>query len=366
MTIVKEADHVVKDARSTSRRTQAGYDAEREMAFYLRRAFADDARVHIFHDLRLVRGEEVAQIDHLLLHRHGAFIVESKSISGEIEIRSDGQFIRKRGRSREGMQSPVEQARMQGDQMRKLLIDHKTELRGKAIFGLQQKGFLHMPIEIFVAISDCGIIEGAKHAPAVMKADQICNAIRARLDAHAKGASIIGLLSESNDGIWSMTQEEFKRVSEFLFARHTPRRQGDGSNEKAKTSTVQPPAPISANSSATSMSSVAVPIQAEALIPKIPARVSPVAADAPAIRPPSDRPTRNYLCSKCHSINVFITYGKFGYYLKCRECDGNTPIDLTIERTGKKGRIRKEGPRFFLVDQDSGAEELIFINPETP
>lgn len=340
MTIVKEADHVVNDAQSKSRLIQAGRDAERDMAFYLRRAFGEDARVHVFHDLRLMRGEEVAQIDHLLLHRHGAFIIESKSITGEIVIRADGQFIRKRGRQREGMKSPVEQARMQGEEMRKLLIEHKTDLLGKALFGLQQKGFRSMPIELFVAISDRGIIEGAKHAPEVMKADQIVAKVTSRLDAHAKGASLAGLLSESKDGIWSMTPDELKRVSDFLLARHTPVKMSRP---------ITPPV-------------AAEPVPPMKVAPAVPAK--PVAATALAAQPvAAERPTRNYLCSKCHSTNVHITYGKYGYYLKCADCDGNTPIDLTIEATGRKGRIRKQGPRFYLVDADSGAEELIYINP---
>ncbi len=52
---------------TTDRFQRAGDEAEKQMAFYLRRAFADDPAVHIFHNLRLEAGDDAAQIDHLLV-----------------------------------------------------------------------------------------------------------------------------------------------------------------------------------------------------------------------------------------------------------------------------------------------------------
>ena len=68
------------------------------MAHYLHRHFADDAEVHVLHDLRLRDPEQPeqtgdagrCQIDHLLIHRWGMFIIESKSVTSEVRVRPDG------------------------------------------------------------------------------------------------------------------------------------------------------------------------------------------------------------------------------------------------------------------------------------
>ncbi|MCR9115470.1 MAG: NERD domain-containing protein, partial [bacterium] len=70
----------------TDKRQLAGFNAEKQMAFYLRRAFGESSDVFVFNDLRIVRNDEVAQIDHLVLHRYGFAIVESKSITGTVEV----------------------------------------------------------------------------------------------------------------------------------------------------------------------------------------------------------------------------------------------------------------------------------------
>ncbi len=55
-----------------------------------------------------------------------------------------------------------------------------------------------------------------------MKADQISECVRKRVDRHQKFGGIAGLLraavskEETNDGDWSMTEEERGRVREWL------------------------------------------------------------------------------------------------------------------------------------------------------
>src|SRR5574340_855439 len=79
--------------KPTDRFEQAGTAAEEQMAFYLRRAFADAPDVFVINDLRLVEADDCAQIDHLVLHAFGMFIIESKSISGEVEVNEHGEWI---------------------------------------------------------------------------------------------------------------------------------------------------------------------------------------------------------------------------------------------------------------------------------
>ncbi|MFD1732160.1 nuclease-related domain-containing protein [Deinococcus malanensis] len=60
----------------------------------MRRAYGSDPDVHVFHNLRFERGQEAAQIDHLVLHRSGAIIVESKSVTSAVRINEREEWAR--------------------------------------------------------------------------------------------------------------------------------------------------------------------------------------------------------------------------------------------------------------------------------
>lgn len=315
--IIKIAD-AVHDA---SLRAQAGSRAEQDMAFYLRRAFGSHrADVFVFNDIRIVHEGEVAQIDHLVLHTFGVFVIESKSVSGEVHIAQSGQFVRIFGRRRVGMPSPVQQAKRQAELLRRLLIANKSELRNRAVFGLIQGGFQHCPIETRVAISDRGIITGEKYAPEVRKADQICEDIEARMSAHKRGRSLLSAPSKSSDGDYKFAPDEIGRLCSFLLARHTPLPQ--------RTTVTEP---------------------------------EPSGSSAPA--PTHRQKPAALVCAKCGSAKLRILSGTFGHYFKCGACQGNTAVNLRIEGFEQLGRLRRVGREFYLVHPD-GSEQVIFVNPD--
>jgi len=88
--IVKELDRIT----SSDKRMQAGYKAEQQLAFYLRRAFANNAKIQVINGLRLRRQGDVAQMDHLILHNHGLIIVESKSVTTRVRVNHHGEWSR--------------------------------------------------------------------------------------------------------------------------------------------------------------------------------------------------------------------------------------------------------------------------------
>src|SRR6266571_4206830 len=85
---------------------KAGRRAEEQMAHYLRREFKDDANMRVFHGLRLERDGDAAQIDHLILHRYGMIIVESKSVTTRIKTNELGEWTRWFNGGAKGMPSP--------------------------------------------------------------------------------------------------------------------------------------------------------------------------------------------------------------------------------------------------------------------
>ena len=85
--IAKELDPFT----STDKRQLAGRKAEEQMAFYLKRAFEHDDRVRVFNGLRFEREGDAAQIDHLVFHRWGMILVESKSVTGTVRVNEHGE-----------------------------------------------------------------------------------------------------------------------------------------------------------------------------------------------------------------------------------------------------------------------------------
>ncbi len=91
--IIKERNP--EEHGETDKFSVAGAKAEEQMAFYLKRAFADDPNVYVFNDIRLQGDDDdAAQIDHLVLHRHGFVIVESKSVSTGVAVNEHGEWVR--------------------------------------------------------------------------------------------------------------------------------------------------------------------------------------------------------------------------------------------------------------------------------
>ncbi len=332
--IVKDKTSPVADSRTA----QAGDAAERQMAFYLRRRYAEDPKVRVFNDLRVERAGEWAQIDHLVLHRHGLVIIESKSVTGEVHINAQLEFTRVQGRRREGMASPIQQGKRQGDLLRDLFTDHKEELRNKALLGLLQGGFSYCPVQVLVAISDKGIIERpAKEIPGLHKADQVVDQIDAIMARHRRGARLTSV-PDGDWGMYSFHPDELDRITAFLLARHTPL-------IAAQRPTPPPRAPRARPE------------------PRLAAPAPPTPITPPT---PSSSPTPpTYVCTHCHSTSLEVRYAH-SYYFKCLACDRNTPIKHTCRRCASPARTRKRGAQFTAVCQACGHDELFFRNGAAP
>lgn len=341
---------------------RAGLQAERQMAFYLHRDFAIDPKFSILNDIRLVDPDQpepdgrpgVCQIDHLVLHRWGAIIIESKSVTDEVAVRDDGggdEWTRKfRGRV-DGFASPIQQARRQGEFLRAFLQHHRESLLGKMPTGLRtlgklvagtdQRGFGGMPIQIIVAISDQGKITRVNEwrepttpfQTFVSKADNVGSKIRDELGKY-KAAS--GLLADSKSeyGSWAMKAEEVGIVAGFLHSHHQPRVAGS-----TKVSKPIPP------------------------VPEHPASAGHVPA---AVQPAPRTAASGASCRGCKGTDLAANWGKYGYYWKCNACGVNTTMPTICSACGAEGRrgqvvkIRKEGPQYFRACEPCGIEEKVW------
>jgi hypothetical protein len=317
---------------------RAGHDAEMQMAFYLRRAFAESPDIYVFNDLRLERNGEVAQIDHLVFHRFGFLIIESKSVVGTITVNEKGEFARSFDGYPRGMPSPIRQAQLQAELLGKLLNDHKETLRRKVFLGLQQGYFGDDRFRVLVAISDTGVIV-RQHCdpPELCKAEQVAEAVRQAIKRHTYAGSLVGIWKATvgdkktaaelgKDHMPPYTDEEMASISAFLLERHAPR----------SAQVVSVPAPIAEQ--------------------QRPPQVVEVAAPQPA----------RITCRHCKSTDVTGLHGRYGYFVKCNACQGNTSMDQTCTNCKAKARIQKSGPKFSRVCEACGKQVVVHENALTP
>ena len=307
------------------------------MAHYLHRSFHEDQKVLVLHGLRLVdraKPEQdgspgVCQIDHLVVHRFGFFIIESKSVTEEVRVRPDGsdgdEWTRMHRRRETGMPSPIQQARRQGDFLRAYLQRHRQDLVGRQSFGLRtiakvfhgtdQRGFKYAPIQLVVAVSDQGKIKrlsGWKEPrdpfqAYVTKADLVPDKISKELVRHRKGAKAGNRKKYGDYGIWSMEEPEVEDVARFLAQQHVDR------------------FGISAT-----------------------------------------RPTLAQ-CRHCGSKDL-AARKRYSHYWKCCVCEKNTPMPAECSACGangkqdKKAQIRQRNGQYFLDCQECGTSALIWTD----
>jgi hypothetical protein len=314
-------DRLPNEHDDTDPMAAAGARAEGQMAFYLKRAFGDAKDVLVMNDLRLPSPDstDAAQIDHLVLHTGGIVLIESKSVTSEVSINKSHEFSRLWNGRWQGFKSPVQQSKLQVEFLRKALAAKAAKLRDKAIFGLIQQGFGLVPFDILVAISDTGIIRRKADVPEVLKSDQVADRIREIMSRRCISFLAFNRKSKNDSDPWvSFTISEMQRISDFLVASHRP-------------------------------------------LPRKPVTAPPV--EAPA-SPPAQATTAvgtKPVCHHCASIKVAVTYGKYGYFLKCAACDQNTKIDIACSKCGKGARIRKNRLVFYRECQ-CGHAEIYHVN----
>jgi hypothetical protein len=264
------------------------------------------------------------QIDHLVLHRYGIIIIESKSVTTQIQVNEYGEWIRWFNNQPQGIPSPVLQVQRQGEFLKKYLNASAEILLGK-ILGLQTY-FGAMPFDTLVAISDSGIIKRTEKFPLaeVCKADQITDKIQAIFEKRRNANNIFNFNLKDLGG-FSLSEDELSKVTQFLLKHHKPL-----TNKQV----------ISNISTSEKLS-------------KSPTKSTSLAQ------------TRQEKCRHCQSSNVAVEYGKYGYYFKCIECTRNTSINVVCKVCGDKEKIHKNGRQFYSECKSCHTSTLFYTNSDS-
>lgn len=179
---------------------QLGHDGEKAVIFELKNSYIP---MIILHDIRLEAANRSAQIDFILITHEFIMILETKKLSGDIEITAEGEFIRRlrnhhgRGYRQEGIYSPVVQNERHIDLVKQMLV-------GAGIIK-------NIPILSTVVIANPKSIINRKKASEsisrqIIKIDQ--------LNAHIK--KNIGSRNE-------MQEETMSNIYKYLLGKHTPK-----------------------------------------------------------------------------------------------------------------------------------------------
>ena len=70
----------------------AGLAAEQQMAYRLTSYFQNTEDLYVYNNLAIHNGEATTQIDHLVFSGRTLYLIESKSVSGIINVNQSGEF----------------------------------------------------------------------------------------------------------------------------------------------------------------------------------------------------------------------------------------------------------------------------------
>ena len=186
-----------------------GEFGENNIAFELKNS---GMPMYILRDIHLETGDLTAQIDYIVVTRKVVFVIECKNLIGNIEIDSDGNFIRdyefNRKRIREGIYSPITQNQRHLEVIKQLKKEKKSNAFMKLIYDKIFDDF-HKSV---VVLANPKTLLNAKYAKKdikekVIRADQLNQYIK---DVYSKSKN-----AEDNDKNMRLWAEGFLEL-------HTP------------------------------------------------------------------------------------------------------------------------------------------------
>jgi len=302
---------------------RSGIKGEKEAAYELDFHFKNSKNYALLHDIRLEVKGRVAQIDHLLIDRTlCVYVFETKNFSSGIKINEEGEFLSWNyyKKTFEGTPSPIAQNQRHVSVLSDFFKTSEMPTR---------LGFTLTPDIIpLTLIANTARIDRPKNfdTSAVIK----CDALSSTLDKNTKDMSAIKIFGSVSRIV---SRETIEKVGRLLKYSHKPIE----INYLAKFGLSEP--------SETKIKTELSKTQ------KKPAPVS--------------TPTHNsFSCSKCNSDNTKMLSGRYGYYFKCQDCEGNTSIKLKCITQDCKPRIKKKKGQFFEECETCNSSRLYYENRE--
>jgi hypothetical protein len=325
------------------RNIKAGIRGESEATQEMKVRFAESRNWAIIHDLRVEFGDLVAQIDHLVINRWlDIWVCESKHFSEGIAINDHGEFNAFFNHKPYGVPSPIEQNERHILILKRILDAGLVELPKRLGFTIKPELKSLVLVSKGARITRPDVkIDGIE---CVIKNDQFFKHIDKAADENGifSTAKIIG--SDTLESVATQIAQLHKPIQFDWLAKF-------GLSKL-------PPQPISTPVRPVDPPAMTAPKVSQ---PK-PIETEPSHIPTPAPPQPTAPTNETLVCRACGSMKISAQYGKFGYYFKCTDCDGNTPIKIGCGVEGHKERLRKEGLKFFRECADCQTSSLYYEN----
>ncbi|MBB1270816.1 nuclease-related domain-containing protein [Shewanella sp. SR44-3] len=317
---------------------QAGQKQEQSVAFFLRRAFKDHPEILVVNDFKFSFNDETAQIDHLLIYRYGFVLIESKSIKGHVKVNSQGEWSRSYNNHWSGMPSPIKQVELQQALLRELLKHHKSEILGK-LLGIKQQGFNGRCWVHLCVVSSDAVIDRETMPSTIsnklVKTEFLVEKLEEIMNLKNKFMRLISVADTRPD----FSQAELNSVGEFIIAQHIDSNQApnQATPQVAKAARAQEPKPQ---------------FEVQPQTTKTTQTVKNTAASAAMA---------TLSCKHCgESTNYSPMYGKYGYYITCKQCSKNTPMKQACPQChSPKTKVSKRKETYTLNCQDCSHENQL-------
>lgn len=258
-------------------RVKKGIEGERDAAFHIDSLLRDGENHAVLHDLRIKVGDDIAQIDHLVINRAAHFIlIETKCFAGDVSINEAGEFTVAYGSGKRfGVPSPIAQSQRHERVLSKLL--ERLEIGGR--FGTEPR-FHHL-----VMLHPKAIIQRPDpkryDTGNVIKADQFGEWRERYVDAAFSGLGALGI------AVNFRASSTVRDWGEKIARQHRP------DDLLVLPEFMRPKSALAA--------SVAKPAPAPIIASSAPAKPEPIGEDTPAKR---------LICASC-GIKISYPEGKF-------------------------------------------------------
>ncbi|MBS6503237.1 MAG: NERD domain-containing protein [Clostridium sp.] len=166
--------------------------------------------MYILHDIGLETNELSAQIDYIVVTRKVIFIIECKNLIGNIEINSQGNFIRTYSFNgkfiKEGIYSPITQNERHLEVLKRIKKESKSNFISKMLFDK----YFNDNYKSIVVLANPKTVLNSRYAKKeikdkVIKADQLINYIKE---------------VNSKSDLMSLSDKEMKEIADRLLALH--------------------------------------------------------------------------------------------------------------------------------------------------
>ena len=159
---------------------QLGHDAEVKMAACLEETFGGSDDIMVFNDLHIKYRQHKTQIDHLIAHRHGFVLIETKYISDTLLVNRNFKFSRHKNGRKYHVRSPLSQAEKQRQVLVDVLNYHRREIfQGRDVTNIPL--FSPDRLEILISIVSPNPVIVQPDSCQVMDVDEVCDTVQAKI-----------------------------------------------------------------------------------------------------------------------------------------------------------------------------------------